>query len=141
MFATRATLIVSIVTGLATSACARRAVSYKKDVQPILEGNCGTFHSDDGVGYQASGFSVAGYKALMQSTEYGPVIVAGHGKQSNFVRLLQHGAHASINMPKICEKPGVPADKCTSATSFARRLPQSQVDVIARWIDQGARNN
>lgn len=141
MFATRATLIASIAIGLAVSACAPRAVSYRKDVRPILQANCGTCHSDKGVGYQASGFSVASYAALMKGTKYGPVIVPGHSKQSNLVWLLEHGAHSGVNMPKICEKMGVPADKCTAATSFARELPKSKVQVIARWIDQGARDN
>lgn len=141
MFATKATLIASIAIGLATSACSQRTVSYKKDVQPILQSNCGTCHSDKGVGYEVSGFSVASYSALMKGTKYGAVIVAGHSKQSNLVWLLEHGAHPGINMPKICQRMGVPADKCTAATSFARELPKSKVQEIARWIDQGARDN
>lgn len=141
MFSTRATLIASIAIGLAAAACAPRAVSYKNDVRPILQSNCGTCHSDKGVGYEASGFSVASYAGLMTGTKYGPVIVPGHSKQSNLVWLLEHGAHANINMPKICDSRGLPQDKCAAATSFARELPKSQVEVIARWIDQGARDN
>lgn len=141
MFAKTVTVIASIAVAVLVSACAQRQVSYKKEVQPILQRSCGTCHDQGGVGYKVSGFSVGSYAALMKGTKYGAMINPGHSKQSNLVWLLEHDAHPSINMPKLCEQMNVPAGKCTAATPFARQLPKHEVALIARWIDQGARDN
>jgi hypothetical protein len=45
-----------------------------------------------------------------------------------------------MNMPKECEH--LAADgKCTVASENPRKLPATQVNMIATWIDQGARDN
>jgi len=54
----------------------------------------------------------------------GPVIVAGSHISSTLVLLLERKGHPSINMPK---------DKAP--------LADSQIEVIRKWIDQGAKNN
>ncbi len=142
MLAKKATLIASIATGFVLSGCAPpRTVSFQKDVQPILQSNCGTCHDQGGVGYEVSGFSVASYAGLMKGTKYGRMIDPGHARQSNLVWLLEHNAHPSINMPKLCEQMNIPTGKCAAAAPFARRLPKREVTLIARWINQGAIDN
>jgi cytochrome c len=141
MIATRGIILAVSVVGLLASACAKREVSYRSDVQPILQGNCGTCHNSNGIGYAQSGFSVQTYAALMKGTRHGPVVIPGQSSQSNLVWLLKHGAHPQINMPKLCEQMGQEVGKCAAAATYARQLPEGKVKLIARWVDQGARDN
>lgn len=141
MFGPRVVVLGSIAAAALLGACAQRVVSYKHDVQPILQSNCGTCHSENGVGYKVSGFSVSSYAGLMKGTKYGPMVDPGHSNDSNLVWVLEHRAHPAINMPKICEQMGVAEGKCTLAAPFSRELPKQEVALIARWVDQGARDN
>ncbi len=136
-------ILTSIAAALLIAACAQRQVSFHKDVAPILQRNCATCHSQSGVGYLASGFSVESFAALMKGTKYGPMIDPGSSSQSNLVRLLRHRAHPQINMPKICAQRGLVGDSCARATASARDLKKRQINLIATWIDidQGARDN
>ena len=59
------------------------AVSYSRDVQPILQANCLSCHQQGGAGYEASGFSMASYDELMKGTNGGPMIIAGDSAASN----------------------------------------------------------
>ncbi len=103
--------------------CARQA-SFKQDVLPILTENCLSCHKAGGEGFIASGFSVETYDAVMKGTRLGPVVSAGSHVGSTLVLLIERKGHPSVNMPK--DKPP---------------LPERQVDIIRKWIDQGARNN
>lgn len=141
MIGTRGVILAVSAAGLLVSACVKREVSYRHDVQPILQADCGTCHKPGGIGYAASGFSVQTYAALMKGTKQGPMVIPRQSGQSNLVWLLRHGAHPQINMPKVCEEMGQEVGKCATAARYARELPQGQVDLIARWVDQGARDN
>jgi len=101
-----------------------REVSFKQDVLPILTENCLSCHKPGAEGYTASGFSVESHEVVMKGTKLGPVVSAGSHAGSTLVLLLEHKAHPSINMPK---------DKLP--------LPEGKIDIIRKWIDQGARNN
>jgi hypothetical protein len=101
-----------------------RDVSFKQDVYPILSENCLSCHKPGTEGYIKSGLSMENYEAVMKGTKFGPVIVAGSHISSTLVLLLERKGHPSINMPK---------DKAP--------LADSQIEVIRKWIDQGAKNN
>jgi hypothetical protein len=116
-------------------------VSYHKEVLPILESNCETCHSRNGVGYAVSGFSVESYAALMKGTKYGPVIDPGSSSQSNLIWLLRQRAHPQINMPKICEQMAQNGRNCKVASTSAQQLPEEEAALIAKWVDQGAKDN
>lgn len=137
----RGVILAVIAVSSLLSACAKREVSYRGDVHPILQRNCGACHDRSGIGYAASGFSVETYAALMKGTTHGSMVVPGQSSQSNLVWLLKHGAHPQINMPKICQEMGQEVGKCATAATFARALPERDVDLIARWVDQGAKDN
>ena len=141
MFANKAIVIVSLC-GLALfSACGSSVVSFSRDVQPILSHNCAVCHSPGGVGYKVSGFDVQTYASIMRGTRFGPMVTPGESDQSNLLWVLRHGAHPSINMPKFCERLTQASDKCAIASNVARRLPRAQVKLIAKWVNQGARDN
>lgn len=141
MLRARHIVLASLALAPLLSACAQRQVSYRKDIQPILQANCESCHSQNGVGYAASGFSVESYATLMKGTKFGPVIDPGSSKQSNIVWLLQHRAHPQINMPKACEQMQQNGQKCAVASTSAERLDDHDVSLIVRWIDQGAKDN
>ncbi len=141
VFANKSIAVATISFGVLVSACGPRPVSFREDVQPILQHNCAVCHSNGGVGYKVSGFSVVSYTTVMKGTKFGPMVIPGSSLQSNLVWLLKHGAHPSIDMPKICAQMADHGGVCAVASSSARRLPQREVTLIAAWIDQGARNN
>jgi mono/diheme cytochrome c family protein len=101
------------------------AVSYARDVEPILQANCLSCHQEGGAGFEASGFSMASYDELMKGTQYGPMIIAGDSEGSNLVVLMEGRADPSISMPHGRMEPVARAD----------------IETIRRWIDQGAKKN
>ena len=100
-------------------------VSFKNDVQPILDQNCSKCHTeDDDDGVEASGFRTSTYASVMKGTKYGPVIVPGHALSSNLYRLVAGKVDASIQMPH--KKAPIPAE---------------EIALIENWIEQGAKDN
>jgi hypothetical protein len=101
------------------------AVSYARDVQPILQANCLSCHQQGGAGYEASGFSMETYGDLMKGTSGGAMIVPGDSAGSNLIVLMEGRADPSISMPHGKSEPVSKAD----------------INTIRRWIDQGAKKN
>ena len=141
MFIPKAIALASFSAAVLLCGCRSNVVSFKKDVHPVLEHNCAVCHSPGGIGYEMSGFSVQSYATLMKGSKFGPLVIPGSSQQSNLIWLLRHGAHPSMNMPKICEHLAATDGKCAVASQYARRLPTRQVTMISKWIDQGARDN
>jgi hypothetical protein len=114
---------VLLILGLGLAACSSE-VSYRADVQPILENQCAECHSKGGPGFAKSGFLVDTYQHVMRGTKYGPVIVPGSSASSTLYRLVAGKVDPSIRMPH-----------------GRAPLPKRDVELIATWIDQGAKNN
>ena len=84
----------------AMTACQQeQAVSYAADVQPILQQHCIDCHRPGGTGHEASGFSMESHEALMQGTEYGPMVIPEDPEGSNLIVLMEGRADPSISMP------------------------------------------
>lgn len=101
------------------------SVSFSRDVKPILADNCFACHQEGGAGYEASGFNMATYDELMKGTKFGPMIIPGDAEGSNLIVLMEGRADPSISMPH----------------GGLDKVPQGEIDVIRRWIDQGAEKN
>jgi Planctomycete cytochrome C len=122
-FGQRVLLWVAVLTSI--GACVQeRQVSYRTQVEPILQAHCKECHSLNGEGYKKSGFSVESYEQVMKGTKFGEVIVPGAAITSTLYLLITGKADPSISMPH-------------------GRKPLSEYDlkVIKTWIDQGAKNN
>jgi len=117
-------LAAALLIGLA-GCTGETAVSYSRDVQPILQANCMSCHQKGGAGHEASGFSMETYDDLMKGTRNGPMILAGDSQGSNLIVLMEGRADPSIRMPHGKAEPVSKAD----------------IDTIRRWIDQGAKKN
>jgi len=121
----RAILLTGILAGGLAGCMGESAVSYSRDVQPILQANCMSCHQPGGAGHEASGFSMATYDDLMKGTTGGAMIVPGDAEGSNLVVLMEGRADPSISMPHGSKK----------------SVSKADIDTIRRWIDQGAKKN
>jgi len=109
------------------SGCSREsdAVSYRRDIAPLLAEHCGRCHQHDGQGTQKSGFAMDTYDQLLKGTRIGAVIKPGAATASTLMSLVEGRADPAIRMPPDKHNP----------------LAPEQVKLIRRWIDEGAKNN
>jgi mono/diheme cytochrome c family protein len=104
--------------------CGERAVSYSAQVQPIIEQRCMECHQPGEHGYEESGLEMTSYASLMQGTRFGPIIEPGEPMNSVLNQLVEGRAHPSIAMPHGRD-----------------RLPDSEIALLRRWVEQGALDN
>ena len=113
-----------LVAVLMLAACGEREVSYKADVRPILEQYCVECHGAGGQGTEISGLSLASYDSLMQGTRFGSIVKPGDSLSSVLIMLVEGRADPSIKMPH-----------------GKQSIPQDKIDVLKKWVEQGAKNN
>ena len=118
------TKALAAIVGVANVASAAEEVSFKLDVQPLLESRCTQCHAPGSAGYQESGLDLRSYEGLMKGTKHGPIVVPGDPFTSNLNVLIEGRASREIQMPH-----------------HQRPLLQPQQKIIADWVRQGARNN
>ena len=108
------------------SACATQQVSFQDDVAPILESRCIKCHAPpDGAGYKATGLALDSYDALMQGTDYGPVIFVGDSRRSILNMLVEGRAGKQQRMPH----------------NETQSLSAAQIETLKNWVNQGALDN
>ena len=105
-------------------ACSPRNVSFRADVQPILQRYCLDCHVPGGAGYDASGFDMSSYETFMKGGKYGAFVIPGDPFGSNLMVLVEGRAHPSIRMPHGREK-----------------LADREIEVLKTWVQEGAKNN
>ena len=115
---------VLLAATLLLAACGQSEVSYKADVQPILKQYCVECHDAGGKGTQQSGLAMSTYESLMQGTKYGSIVKPGDSLSSVLIMLVEGRADPSIKMPHGKES-----------------IPQEKIDVLKKWVEQGAKNN
>ncbi|MDX2268830.1 MAG: PSD1 and planctomycete cytochrome C domain-containing protein [Bryobacter sp.] len=94
------------------------SVDFVRDVQPILKKSCNGCH---GPALQSGGLRLDSKVAVERGGVSGLALLAGKAKDSVlYQRIMGMGGQARMPMGN---KP----------------LPQEQIDVLARWIDEGAR--
>ena len=119
------TVISLIVCGLAVTAwvatssgtlsAAQEPVSFRKDIQPILQNSCWKCHGD---ALQLSKLDLRTFDAALKGGDKGAAIVPGKAEESRLYRRV-----AGL------ERPAMPMDG---------RLSDEQISAIKAWIDQGA---
>lgn len=110
---------------IAFPAQALQDVSYKNDIGPILHDYCLSCHQPGGKGYETSGLDMRTYQSLMKGTKFGSVIKPGDSFTSILIQLVEGRAHPSIKMPLGMEG----------------GLSKKNIDILKKWVDQGAKNN
>jgi hypothetical protein len=118
---------------VATAACERDVVSYKADVQPLLDQKCVRCHADAAEGEAVSGLSLENYQDLLGGTKFGPVVVPGSPESSALYLVVAHKTAPEIHMP--------PHHEDALAEGRGTGLTDEQVEDIHDWIVAGAPNN
>ncbi len=99
-------------------------VSFKEDIFPVLQIRCLGCHIPGGEGYEKSGLDLRTYEGLMKGTKFGPIVVPGDAFTSNLNVLVEGRAAKAIRMPHNKKK-----------------LTRCELDLLRRWVNQGAKNN
>jgi hypothetical protein len=97
-------------------------VSYQDDVYPIIHFRCLSCHGEGDIGTIQSGLNLETYEGLMKGTKHGPVVVPKNPLVSNLNVLVE--GRAKVRMPHN-----------------RKRLTPCDVEILHRWVQQGARNN
>lgn len=89
---------------------------FRREILPILANRCQSCHND---ALRLSGLTLESPSGLKNGGVHGPVVTPGRPQQSRLYRRI-----AGL------EKPAMPMD--------GEPLPQSEVDLLRTWIEQGA---
>lgn len=125
--------VVLFVLSSQLTGCARGEVSFAADVQPILNERCLECHNNTGEGVTASNFSVVDYASVMKGTSFGPVVVAGSSISSSLYLVVSGKTAPEIRMP--------PHHSESLAEGRGESLSADELETLAEWIDQGAKDN
>lgn len=98
-------------------------VSFSKDVMPVFKKKCMSCHNSEDEG--PSGLYLDDYGTLMSGdSKHGPVVKPKKGEESVLIKKLRGTAEFGRQMPRG-RKP----------------LDEETIEMISRWIDQGAKKN
>lgn len=113
-------IVAALLVGPAVGAQERqaRAVSFSKDVLPILKTGCSKCHSG---GQAKGGIDLSSYATVKKGGKDGAIIVEGDPDKSSLVTSISG------------DKPSMPKK--------AAPLTKAQVTTISTWIKEGAKNN
>ncbi len=96
-------------------------IVYSRHVQPIFNQKCSSqacHNSRD----RAAGLELTSWRSLIRGSDYGAVLISGSAEESHLIEHLNEES-----------KPRMPLGRDP--------LPQSVIDFLSRWIDEGARND
>jgi mono/diheme cytochrome c family protein len=115
-----AVLAAGLLLGLPARAQDRsvRAVSFSKEVLPILKTSCGKCHTGGGA---KAKLDLSSYNGLKKGGSGGPAVVEGDPDKSALVTSISG------------DKPEMPKK--------ASPLTKAQVMTISTWVKEGAKNN
>lgn len=106
--------------------CGRKQVSFHDDIQPILNEHCVQCH---GTANPAANVALTSYDSVMNArvTKWKKPIVLPDNPSESWLFLRSGTSQLHFRMPPD--------------TSMVKPLSEKQVDLIGRWILQGAKNN
>ena len=102
----------------AKPAAAGAPIVFSKEIAPIFKSACNACHSG---AKPAGGYATDSVMALMKGGKGGPAVIPGKSKDSRLQKYLVGTL-----------KPQMP---------IGGALPKAQIDLIARWIDSGAKTD
>ena len=100
-------------------------VSFRQDVQPILNDYCVSCHKPGGKGYDKSQLDLETYQGVMKGTQFGSIVKPGDSFTSILIQVIEGRVHPSIKMPY----------------GMSGGLAKDKIAVMKKWVDQGARDN
>ena len=111
--------------GLVACSGGEPVVSFSGQVKQVLDNNCVRCHVAGQAGYEASGLALDTYAGVMKGTRFGKVVLPGDAQGSVLVMLVEGRADPSISMPH----------------GTNRRLYAEEIQILRKWVEQGAENN
>jgi uncharacterized membrane protein len=117
--------LIGVFLGLVGCSGGEPVVSFSAEVKQVLDNNCVSCHVPGQPGYEASGLALDSYDGLMKGTRFGKVVLPGDAQGSVLNMLVEGRADPSIAMPHGAN----------------RRLYAEEIQVLRRWVEQGASNN
>ena len=117
-----AALVLVAALGLPSAAQQPKPVSFSKDVMPIFKASCLKCHKAD---KKKGKLDMSTYAALMKGGEGGAPVQAGDPDKSLLISMI---FSADPKTPPDMPEEGPP-------------LKKDQVDLISRWIKEGAKND
>lgn len=110
---------------------AASAISFKKDVVPIINKHCMPCHAEEN--FNPSELSLDSYELLKAGGKNGSAFVVGKSGESMLVKKLMEKPPFGDRMP-LNSKKAIKDGK-------AKYLSEDEIKTIATWIDQGAKEN
>ena len=107
------------------------AVSFTKDIAPIIGRRCLPCHAEDN--FNPSELSLDSYQTLMEGGKHGTPIVPWKARESIIVQ------KTSTKPPFGDRMPLNPRKKIEEGA--AKWLTDAELRILAEWINQGARKN
>lgn len=110
---------------LALPVQAATEVSFKTDIQPILNDYCVSCHKPGGKGYDKSKLDLRTHESLMKGTQFGSIVKPGDSFTSILIQVIEGRVHPSIKMPY----------------GMNGGLAKSNIELMKQWVNQGAKDN
>ena len=107
------------------------ALSFKKEIFPIIKKNCLPCHAEDNV--NPSELCLDNYESMKAGGKNGSPWVEGKSGESIIIKELGEKPPFGDRMPFNSKR--------KIAEGKVRWLTEGEIETIATWIDQGARNN
>lgn len=106
-------------------------VSYSKDITPIFGKYCLPCHAEESD--NSSGLSLDTYALLMKGGEHGTPVVPGDTRESLLLRKLEENPPFGDQMPLKSRR--------SKSSRAVKRLTSEELQLIQKWIEQGAKEN
>ena len=119
-FTLAAMLLLALIFGVRAAEDVSRPEFYTVHVRPIFDGNCNRCH---GGMNRRGGLSMSTRMGMLRGGKHGPALIPGDPDGSLLVRLIRHQGPANDPMPM---------------PNKGAKLPDSDIDTIARWVKAGA---
>lgn len=106
-------------------------VSYKTEVVPIIKKYCLPCHAEES--YNPSKLSLDSHALLMMGGEHGASVVPGKPEESVLMQKLGEEPPFGDRMPLKSRR--------ARKTDAAKKLTVEEMQLLSRWIAQGAKEN
>lgn len=107
------------------------SVSYKEDVAPLLKKYCMPCHAEEN--YNPSELALDSHELLMKGGKHGDAVKPGEPEESILVQKLTQHPPFGERMPLHSKR-----RKSTTPPVY---LSDEEVQILSKWISQGAKGN
>lgn len=118
------TLSVVLIAAFVSSCKKERQISFSQEVFPILKKRCVSCHYP-GNEFNESMLTMESYESLLKGGVHGSPIAVGDGENSLIIKKVGLNPPFGKRMPLMSKE----------------MLSAEDIELISKWIDQGAKNN